>query len=947
MKRRLHDAGLVTICLALTAMAPGARAGRASEARDGGAPGADGRIAIQLSWGHRSAAGTPFQVRPRMVDGVVEDLAARDLEGGDELSNGGFETRAGGGDVDGAAFVVRCANRTIAPIANPHEIWKYLLANTDVDTAARLRLDPGYRPDARKLSVLMDAKGSRGFSLTVDQLLNHRTFWIPELDVFVAVGPNPESFEAHQKRLAPRHGERILDRTEREPEATYEEFTRRWEDMGSDRYRNPAARPPGHVVCVGWDSSLHKFGIDHRAGVHSDLGNPDRFQLTFEAGEPASQPARPWTWRGQRLTDGLPVLVTELESDDARCEIEQFATPLDGPPATRDGEIDMVLLQRVRIAERKFRSQSFTFRLKHQLGLSSSREPTVRPVGGSWVAEDPASGAVRLAVSGPVVSLRSLPVAGAKAKQQVIEITLAMADGACEFLLRLPSPMLPRERIGRLLEVDHHAARAAMLRYWSDLLDRGARFSVPEPAVNQLFRANLWHALRLPRRHGERSGQPTIDLPYSNFAYDQKGTPWPVNQAVYVDDMLYDLRGYHEIAAEELGEIFRNNQEPGGHVGGFANWGVYTPSMMVAVSQHYLLTGDRAALDRLLPQALKALDWCLAQVRRTGPDSDRGFGLVLAPLNDLTKEDRAWAFNQAYLFAGLDQLGRVLTEIGHPRAEECRSAARAFREVVQARFAQAATEAPLVQLRDHTWMPYVPCDAGTPRRLMDVWYPTDVDTGALHLSRLGAFEPNGPLTTYLLHDHEDNLFLNGWGMANEPVYNQQATAYLLRDQVKPAIRAFYSMMACAFSHSVFEPVEHRWGWGQYFGPPSTDGAWFELYRRMLIHERDDDTLLLLQATPRRWLEDGKTIEIARAPTYFGPLALSVTSRARSGRIVGRLDVPARRRPRALLIRLRHPEAAAMKSVTVNGRAWTDFDPAREWVRIEKPAPGSYDITASY
>jgi len=64
-----------------------------------------------------------------------------------------------------------------------------------------------------------------------------------------------------------------------------------------------------------------------------------------------------------------------------------------------------------------------------------------------------------------------------------------------------------------------------------------------------------------------------------------------------------------------------------------------------------------------------------------------------------------------------------------------------------------------------------PCDALTPRRLMETWYPTDVDTGALHLSRLKALEPSGALTTYMLNDHEDNLFFRGWGMANEPVYN--------------------------------------------------------------------------------------------------------------------------------------------------------------------------------
>ena len=156
--------------------------------------------------------------------------------------------------------------------------------------------------------------------------------------------------------------------------------------------------------------------------------------------------------------------------------------------------------------------------------------------------------------------------------------------------------------------MDYAACREATLQFWSDYLARGARFEVPEASVNALFRANLWHALRLPRRHGAAGAEVKIDLPYSNFAYDQHGTPWPVNQAIYVDYMLFDLRGYHTISAEELIAIFRNNQEPNGHVGGFANWGVYTPSMIYAVAQHYLLTGDRASLDRLLPQTLKALD---------------------------------------------------------------------------------------------------------------------------------------------------------------------------------------------------------------------------------------------------------------------------------------------------------------------------------------------------
>ena len=207
------------------------------------------------------------------------------------------------------------------------------------------------------------------------------------------------------------------------------------------------------------------------------------------------------------------------------------------------------------------------------------------------------------------------------------------------------------------------------------------------------------------------------------------------------------------------------------------------------------------------------------------------------------------------------------------------------------------------------------------------------------MSRLSALDPRGWLTSAMLHDHEDNLFLNQWGMANEPVYNQQATAYLLRDEPKAVIRAFYSMMACAFSHHQLTPLEHRWAWGQYYMPPSTDGAWFELFRNMLIHETDDDALVLLGATPRQWLEDGKTITVERAPTYYGPLSMTVKSQTDAGEIVADIDMPRRSQPGELRVRFRHPNGQVIRSVTVNGKLHDDFDTNKEWVRIRIP-PGT-------
>ena len=519
--------------------------------------------------------------------------------------------------------------------------------------------------------------------------------------------------------------------------------------------------------------------------------------------------------------------------------------------------------------------------------------------------------------------------------------------GAREVILKLPSPALAGEEMETLLRMDYGASRGQTLSFWSIWLAKGARFQVPDESVNQLFRANLWHALRLPRRHSGQGQGARLDLPYSNFAYDQKGIPWPVNQAVYVDYMLYDLRGYHSVSAEELEQMFLQNQEPNGHIKGFANWGVYTPGMIYAVSKHYLLSGDGESFQRLLPQTLRAFDWCLDQIRKAAERSGPGQGLVLSPLNDLSHEDRAWAFNQAYLFAGVELLGQALTKANHPRAAEAHAAARQIYAAVQEQFARASVESPLVQLRDRTWIPYVPSDALSHRRPMHIWYPTEVDTGPLHLSRLGALDPLGELTTYLLADHEDNLFLGGLSMANEPVYNQHATAWLLRDNVPMVVRAFYSMMACAFSHSTFEPVEHRWGWGQYFGPPSTDGAWFELYRNMLVRETEEDALFLMQATPRSWLEDGKEIRVQRAPTLYGNLSFSVVSAVNSNKIRAEIEMPLRERPKTLLVRFRHPENKPIRSVRVNRGVWRDFEPEKEWVRIPAPSERHYTIEVSY
>ncbi|MCW5556482.1 MAG: hypothetical protein KIT22_01340 [Verrucomicrobiae bacterium] len=879
-------------------------------------------------------------------DLAVTRLQSAAFEDGDVLQAGGIETRAGGGDMDSVEMDLAFPPRQIQPIAKAQAIWEYLLAHSDPDTVRRLRQDPGFRPDGRRWTVRLDPEGTRGFTLTADQLLSQKAFWFPELDLFIATGESPESFAQYQAEQAPFRGLRILDQLESEPEATYEQYLQRWEDMGNPGYQNSSQIGPGHIVCLAWDGSLDKFGIDRGGGVWNDYGTTNGFRLFFDFSKLDPELAR--SWRGQRLTDGLPLIVTRIERRGSRGELEQFAYPLGGVPPQRRGDVPVVLCQRLRLTELEGKPREVT------LGLTQTRrfpDPgssiELHPQAASWIWSDSVSGGPLLSLQGESVQVRAET---GETSPQTNRCTLVMTlapSGSATCVMKLAYAALERSAADQLLALNYDTAREQTIRFWSELLDRGAQFVVPEEAVNTLYRASLWHAMRLPRRHGADAPGVGVDLPYANFAYDQQGTPWPVNQSVYVDHLIYDLRGYHDFSSAELAMIFRNNQESSGHVGGFANWGVYTPSMLYTVAQQFLLSGDRVRLEALLPQSLKAMDWCLAEIDRNRGSDGTARGLMLAPLNDLTREAQAWAFNQSYLQSGLELFGRVLAEIGHARAAECRAAATALRAAIARAFGEAARLSPAVQLRDHTWIPYVPADALTPRRMPEIWYPTDIDTGALHLSRLKALDPAGALTGYLLNDHEDNLFYRGWGMANEPVYNQHALAYLHQDRIKPAIRAFYSMLACAFSHSVFEPVEHRWGWGQYFGPPSTDGAWLDLYRHLLIQESDNGALVLCPAAPQRWFEDGKQIRIERAPTYFGELNLNVASHANRGEIVATIALARRRSPSALLVRLRHPEGRPVRSVLVNEQNWTQFDADSGTIRLPEPTDVRYTIRATY
>lgn len=899
-------------------------------------------LLLKVFFGHRglNKIKRTIEFKSSISGMTISDLRGSALESDDHLVDE-IVLNSGGGDID-ELMVKITWNKPVAELLKmgPMNMWPFLMSHGSPGQIARLSQDPWNIPDAPILTVQLDKSGIEGFSFSLEQLRNYGAMWLPEQDVYLTRADHPIDFEVH---LASLSGIRTTERVRKEPDVSFELFKSLWKDFGNpNEYQVPWQTTymgtQGHLTVVaGTYGSIYKYAIDRWGNIRPDFGSPHRFSLDLNW--EGSQ------WISQETENGLPILLTRLEKDGHILEMEQFASPLGNTNESLPGDRPGVFMMKLRFSGR---SGGLDFQVDLNKELDN-QELDLKASGDLWLLTEKLTGAILLMINPGSDWKVGLDQASFDAKRQNHTLTISgqIKEGhPQEVLLKFPSPPGDGLDSKELEKLDFISAKNRVLKYWNDWLYQGAQFQVPEESVNKLFRANLWHALILPRHSTGSDGEIHMDLPYSNIAYSQKNSDWPINQGVYVDYMIYGLRGYDEVAHNEIMSMFRTQQQPDGRIGGFADWGVYSPGHLYTIAQNYLLSGNRNHFEQLLPYSLKTLEWCIAQIEGSNSE-DNASGLILDPLNDLTAGERAWAFTQGYYVAGLELFAKALSIYNHPLATEVAKISAKMKKNVVIAFSRASVKSPVVQLADGTWINYVPTDALTPRRMLDEWYPTDVDTGPLHLARLGVFKPDCWLTTAMLNDHEDNLYLQNKGAANEPVYVPQATAYLLRDEPEAVIRSFYSLMACGFSNGQMTALEHRWAHPQYYSPPSTDGAWFEIYRKMLINEMGSDILIIGQAIPRKWLESSKQIKVTNAPTYFGKVSFSMEGESSKNEIVATVALTPGNPPKELWIRFRHPSKKMIRSVSVNGQPWKNFNEQKEIIIIPQPDQEDYLISVHY
>lgn len=513
------------------------------------------------------------------------------------------------------------------------------------------------------------------------------------------------------------------------------------------------------------------------------------------------------------------------------------------------------------------------------------------------------------------------------------------------------------------------AARQETMSYWDAKLAHGADFCVPDERINNLWKSLLIHQYCW----GDYASDIDMALPW--VAAWQYG---PVGSESSQMAKALDFYGHPKMAEDYFVGMWRiqgTDSVPAlctngrGCLPGW--WGGYvfnTGYQLWNLCNHYRLTGNRKWLDMVVPHLILACDW-LAEQRRTTPTLDasgqRTIESGFFPPCGLEDEGgwKYWLMTNGYFYLGMSTTAQVLADIGHPDAKRIAEEAAEYLEDIHRGVAESTIRCPVVKLRDNTYVPYIPRHLYSRKRDLGEF---ETELGGLQLLTCNVYAADSRQMDWTLAFAEDDIFMGealdhhsiiplkdietnwfnlGGFPKRQPFLVHTPIAYLRRDQPKLFLRSFWNALVAMNYPDINAFPEGINDYGAADCKTHEEAMWLQWFRWMLIFDEDNE-LRLCWTTPREWLEQGKSISVKNAPTFFGPISYRVTSDVDSGRITARVEFVPSKAPSNITIRFRHPKEMWMKGVTVNGELWSRFNAETE--TIDLPVNGqTVEVVADY
>ncbi len=422
------------------------------------------------------------------------------------------------------------------------------------------------------------------------------------------------------------------------------------------------------------------------------------------------------------------------------------------------------------------------------------------------------------------------------------------------------------------------------------------------------------------------------------------------------------------------------------HDMGYSHEGTHasTGRLLLAMSERYFLTGDKEWFLKNRARLQAAADWIIRQRTQYLKEIPNRNDLLVAGLMPpqmlgdyfLPACDWRWYYAANALdLQGLQRFADVLMELDPETGRKYQAEAEAFRKDIRRVVERDVTLSPVRLGRDgayHSFIPRMPYARGLTGPELEAPEFPDTDLFCIQnvlAEPFAAYDPNDvriadtadmldELGTYAKAAQEKMEQRKTKGLPTDdawfwtpflilPKASLNANTYLLQDDVPNFLRFFGNHYATVTgSDGRLWEHSHLGQFTKCETPDNGTAGWFvENFRNMLVTE-EGQSLWIARGTPRAWLGQGKRIAVGNAPTYFGAVAYEIVSDADNGRIAATVEIPSRRPPARVLVRFRHPRAAPIKSVMVNGQLWTRFNRDKEVIEL-MGLTGKVSVAASY
>lgn len=487
--------------------------------------------------------------------------------------------------------------------------------------------------------------------------------------------------------------------------------------------------------------------------------------------------------------------------------------------------------------------------------------------------------------------------------------------------------------------------------YWRQVMEPAMSFEIPDPLLENLIISSQVHCMLAARNED-----------YTNVAAWIASSDYgPLESEAQSVIRGMQFTGNHEFALKAHNYfIKRYNKE-----------GFVTPTYTVmgtgwhlwCLGEYYKLTEDKEWLAANADEIARVCRWLMNACEKTKKLDAFGnkvpeWGLLPpGTMADWEVFNYYYCMN-GYYYAGLNAAGQALKDIDYPGAQTMIDNAAQLRGNIIRAFHWTQSQAPVYPLQDGTWVPAYPTHVYCPAPIDNFYkgedfgrsWCYDVEVGSHHLIAQGVMDPGSKDAHWTMNHMEDVQFLcSGWGYDGyaseknhkdwfnlggfakvQPFYARTAEVYALQDNVKAFLRAYFNSTISLLDRENLSLWEHFHN-GAYNKTHET-GYFLYQSRMMLVMERGDQ-LWLAPFVTGNWLKDGMQVAIRKAPTQWGRVGYRITSHVNEGYIEAQISSPVREMPKEMVIRLRHPDGKLIRTVTVDGKDYKDFEASKEIIRL--------------